>query len=785
MRHEDLSLLEESVRIANPIPQTDDLVGSEAAARVLLMLREQTAESPNTPYVRPQTRRRGWLRPALVFAVAFVIVLGTIGILAVLRSDSADVVEQPDLVTTSMAPEITEDTYHVTPFAEVESPPSLAWPLNQVLDLAFAPDGSLWAATSGGVVRWDVESETPTVFTEADGLQESSVHGIAVAADGTVWVTAEDWVARYDGTWTSYTEFGTIDDVSINLGTVTAHPGGEAWFWADMSPHAGLLHFDGTTWTAVTAPKDWLVVDNLWAGMAFSLDSAPDGTLWVGSDNGVLAFNGVSWTHHTPANSGLPSPVARWVAVAPDGTVWVGTETFEGDEVRGAVAAAGVAAFDGSTWTTYTTTDGLAANASKVAVGPDGTVWAVADEGISRFDGEGWTSFSAVGRSYGTTVGPDGTLWQPSSLGIAGFDGEAKTSLVVSRDAAPRGIPDLALIPAGQPVTTATPIGDITWYRFTVPAGHGLYEIKSTPHGLVALDGNMLRWSEDLLNWRGTALPIESWRLTTDESRVIVHRDAALWLRWDGDGWTAEEILEVEGNFIEQIVASDQGTVITGDLQILHATDGRTFRRVENAPHPTRLAEDWTDEEGLVGCSYYSVGGWPGLGNVGPVLGADEGFVALTPAHPANWNNEPLCEPVLWYSPDGDSWDLLAGQGPFGEGHVVRDVASHAGRHLAIGADSWQVKAWFSEDAIHWVLLDLPEHEESAILSAVAGSDDGWFILEELGAGWISPDGVTWTRVPDGMPAIRSGWDRQPVSMGHGLIAISGSEELVFGVIEQ
>jgi hypothetical protein len=797
VRHEDLSLLEDLVRIANPVPHADALKDSEAASRVLLLVKEQTdaAWSPAATPDHAPSPRRGWLRPALVVAIAFVVALSAVGIVTVLRHDPAGVVEQPDPVTTTGAPEIIEDaaTFEVAPFADIESALSRAWPLNQVADLAFAPDGSLWAATAGGVVNWEIDSETPTMFTTADGLPALSAQGIDVAADGTVWVTAGDWVARYDGSWTSFADFGSIEEVAIQLGMVVASPGGGAWFWADMTSGAGLLHFDGGEWTAFAAPEEWAVVDDLWAAMAFSLDIDPDETLWVGTDNGVLAFDGAAWRHHTPAHSGLPSLVSPSVAAAPDGTIWVGTVAFEGDEVRAVIEPAGVAAFDGSTWTTYRVANGLPNDAAGVAVGDDGTVWALADEGVSRFDGDDWTRFAPVGQSRGTAVGPEGSLWQPASPGIAGFDGEARTSLVVSPDAAPGAIPDLTLSPVGEPVTTATPVGDITWYRFAEPPGIGLHEIRSTPHGLVALDGNALRWSEDLVNWRGTPLPMEPWRLTTDGGRVIVHRDGALWLRWDGDGWVADEFLELNGNLVEQIVVGEPGTVVTAGLDVFHAPDGRIFRLVENAPHPARLMEDWAEQEDLVGCSYISGGTWPGPGDIGPVLPTNVGLIALTPAHPANWNNEPLCEPVLWASGDGLSWELLSAESPFGEGAVVNGAASHDDRHIAVGAIRGEAAIWLSDDGREWTLVDLPANwyradlpEELTLPSAVAGSNEGWLILEEMGAGWVSRDGSSWTQVPNGMPDTRTFWSPQNISMGHGLIAISGiNEELVFGVIEQ
>ena len=119
----------------------------------------------------------------------------------------------------------------------------------------------------------------------------------------------------------------------------------------------------------------------------------------------------------------------------------------------------------------------------------------MADEGIARFDGSDWISFAGRGHAYGSTVGPEGTLWQPTAGGISGFDGSESISFSVSPDVAPRGVPDLTLIPTAAPVTTATPIGDITWYRFTAPISPGVFDVTTTPYGLMAVGDGALRWS--------------------------------------------------------------------------------------------------------------------------------------------------------------------------------------------------------------------------------------------------------------------------------------------------
>ncbi len=94
------------------------------------------------------------------------------------------------------------------------------------------------------------------------------------------------------------------------------------------------------------------------------------------------------------------------VAVAPNGEVWVSTFEYGEENFTTPVShGTGVAHFDGQTWTTYTTDDGLAGNrVDAIAVTPDGVVWFGTDGGATRLDGEtlraepqdeAWTAYTA------------------------------------------------------------------------------------------------------------------------------------------------------------------------------------------------------------------------------------------------------------------------------------------------------------------------------------------------------------------------------------------------------
>ena len=57
--------------------------------------------------------------------------------------------------------------------------------------------------------------------------------------------------------------------------------------------------------------------------------------------------------------------------------------------------AGGILKFDGKSWTSYTTANGLISNTViSLAMDHEGGIWAATDEGITRYDGETWTVYT-------------------------------------------------------------------------------------------------------------------------------------------------------------------------------------------------------------------------------------------------------------------------------------------------------------------------------------------------------------------------------------------------------
>ena len=215
-----------------------------------------------------------------------------------------------------------------------------------VYSFAEQPGGSLWIGTWAGVNRLEVASGQFTTYVKE--LVNEWVYGTAVDAQQRVWFGTEGGVSMFDGQqwrgWTHADGLGAPNTdnlpISLNtgLGTRSRHDlgvmaDGEPSYnpnyvfcvkvAADNSVWAGtwgggVSRFDGKAW------KNYTTQDGLAGNIVFSLDQAPDGAMWFGTNRGVSRFDGKTWQTVRRAD-GLFSDSIYAVAAAPDGEIWVGT----------------------------------------------------------------------------------------------------------------------------------------------------------------------------------------------------------------------------------------------------------------------------------------------------------------------------------------------------------------------------------------------------------------------------------------------------------------------------
>src|SRR5512132_1198434 len=74
------------------------------------------------------------------------------------------------------------------------------------------------------------------------------------------------------------------------------------------------------------AHTSWKIRDGFFKGRISSIAQTADGYLWLGTELGLVRFDGVRFVPwRPPAGQSLPSNHIRSLVAARDGTLWIGT----------------------------------------------------------------------------------------------------------------------------------------------------------------------------------------------------------------------------------------------------------------------------------------------------------------------------------------------------------------------------------------------------------------------------------------------------------------------------
>jgi len=424
---------------------------------------------------------------------------------------------------------------------------------NDVHALAFEGDSVLWAATFGGVVRWDMGVNPPayTVFSMEHGLPSNMVLSVAVDQAGVKWFGTDRGLARYAGsTWQIFTPANTGNQLRLNqIELLAVDSAGQIWAsnsggggtsvlvngtWQGynsieeaISAHYGILRSSHSSliWSIEPPDKIWTTIGNQPGARMF--DGAwhfyplqyVDATVvdnqhvkWFGTDEGVKSFDGTNWQTYTSDNTGggLVPGVVKTAVIDGDGTKWFGARAcgFTG-------CTAGVSSLAGSTWTPYTGFDSANQDIRAMAVDAQNRKWIATDHGILRLSGNQWVPYrtqTLPGNNVtAATVDSAGRVWVGTdTAGIGVFDGTTWTTY----NRATGSLPSDAVhaLASGPNNTIWAATGD---------------ELGGTIHGGIStwLNGGWIQQTQlptayfqalavepDGVVWAGTANPGKIWR---------------------------------------------------------------------------------------------------------------------------------------------------------------------------------------------------------------------------------------------------------------------------------
>jgi len=279
-------------------------------------------------------------------------------------------------------------------------------------------DNTLWTATNGGLLKWNIQTHEYELITSAEGLLANSLQSIALAPDGTICIGTIHGLGLYqNGTWTNYTlADGLLDDLVKKIVVKS----GQIWFcsyegisclengsFRHFTTDDGLIHKNansiaidsrGVIWVAtisgISRIENDVITNISVAGpdnINYFLENMVDReqNVWFGSYAGVAKFDGTSWTLFTEI-ADLPSVFTNTIAQGSDGKIWIGAGS--NDLVKGG----GAAFFDGVQWTRVMDPDSLLAHrVLKVVTDAENNTWFGTYDGIVKYDGANWEYFLA------------------------------------------------------------------------------------------------------------------------------------------------------------------------------------------------------------------------------------------------------------------------------------------------------------------------------------------------------------------------------------------------------
>lgn len=208
-----------------------------------------------------------------------------------------------------------------------------------VLSLELDDDGRLWVGTFRGLARFDPADESFERFSAATpGEPEPSISSI-VRTDSGLWAgTVNRGLLRFvkseegprDLIVRSF-RHDPLEPSSLlphdNVRSLYGEADGTLWIGTEV----GLVHFDpavGQREIFLPRPGDPTALPN---GRIYSLHRDRQGTLWVGTGNGLARYDAAaqrfsSYRHDPNEPGSLAHPIVRSILEDRHGDLWVGTE---------------------------------------------------------------------------------------------------------------------------------------------------------------------------------------------------------------------------------------------------------------------------------------------------------------------------------------------------------------------------------------------------------------------------------------------------------------------------
>ena len=288
------------------------------------------------------------------------------------------------------------------------------------------PDGTVWVATSGGLVRFNGSSMSVFDQDSTGGLP-GSLDALTIASDGTVWAASySSRLCQFDPAQETciYTYEGNND---YFLRDMAAGDAGDVYY---ATYGGGIWAYNGSEWRNLYLQDDQLA-GNFVEGFA----EDKNGNLWVATDSGLQYFdpNNIEapWKTFKAGEDGPPSSWGQGIFISPSGDVW-----FAHDSKR-------ASSYDGSSWSRYGEEEGIIGSVNAIAFDKDEIPYIGTSEGLLIMGGASHTLLTDVdglpSKNVRSLLADGDVMWVGTTDGLARLqNGSIETVL----DPSSEGLPD-------------------------------------------------------------------------------------------------------------------------------------------------------------------------------------------------------------------------------------------------------------------------------------------------------------------------------------------------------
>lgn len=241
-------------------------------------------------------------------------------------------------------------------------------------------DGNIWVAATNGLFKYD--GTYFTRFSVEDGLNSNDVWDVLVDSSGSIWVATFDGACRIDGDTFTPISLPAATERDYTKGvwgpnvvwSITEDRAGKLWFIAE----SGVYMYDTETLSEVSATELGPL------GNVSGVLGDKNGRIWFATRDGLVLFDEGTFTNITQ-REGLGDTGVGALCEDSSGNIWF------------TAGNSGVYRYDGSSFTKFSTEDGLGALVYCIAEDSEERMWFVGRRGAYRYDQQSFVNITRDG----------------------------------------------------------------------------------------------------------------------------------------------------------------------------------------------------------------------------------------------------------------------------------------------------------------------------------------------------------------------------------------------------